>query len=314
VRTRKGRASFELVAGRAAGQALVEARLPDASAHASVQLLPGAPARLHLRAEAPSVRCNGRDSTPVHLRVLDAHGNPLDGTPPTLSAAGSQAEHGHFERVAALGGGEFVTRYHPPARCEGGEATLLAVAGEARGDARLTLTSRPPVGLSLRLGTLSNLGRLLQPEVEVEGDVQPYGLGGRLAASASLRVAWGKLRLHGQSSSEQPFEVSAHPLLATLSAGARWRLPFSPSLAAYAGAGLDAHLASISYRLSLEEGEQRQVSLTFGAHARLGLSLALGPGHILLQGRYGFARLPASAPFRGSIGGPAAALGYRFPL
>jgi hypothetical protein len=314
VKTREGRATLEWVPGREAGEARVQARWEDASASTTVRLLPGAPARLRVRAEEREVLCDGTDSAQVHLLVQDVHGNPLDGVPISLSAAGTQAEHGHFERVAALGGGEFVTRFHPPLRCEGGVATVLAAAGEARGDARLTLAPRTPRGLTVRLGAQSNLGRLVQPSLELEGDVRPYALGERLAASASLQLAWGRFSLRGESATHEPFDLSGQALTTTLSAGARWRVPLTGSLSAYAGAGLDAHLVRISWRLSLDPASQTQLTPALGGHARLGLSWSLGPGELVLQGRYGLARLPEGHTFQGTPGGLSTSLGYRFPL
>ncbi|WP_309893796.1 invasin domain 3-containing protein [Archangium sp.] len=315
VRTRDGRATFEWVAGRQAGEAVLQANLREASASTSVQLVPGSPARLSLRTEAREVRCDGADSAQVHLLVQDAHGNPLDDVPPTLSAAGTQAEHGHFERVAALGGGEFLTRFHPPARCEGGVATLLASAGEARGDARLRLATRTSRGLTVRLGAQSNLGRLVLPALELEVDARPYAFGERLVAGASVQVASGRrLSLTGESFAHEPFEVSVWPLLATASGGVRWHQPLSSALSAYVGAGLDAHVVHFTWRLSLEQQEQRQLSVAFGGHLRLGLMWSLGPGEAVLQGRYALSRLPADVAFRGSAGGPSFSLGYRFPL
>jgi hypothetical protein len=321
VRTHEGRATFELVADRKAGEALIQARLPDVDTQARVQLVPGAPARLRVRAEHASVLCNARDTTQVYVLVQDAHGNPLDGTPPLLSAAGSQAERGQFERVAALGGGEFVTLYRPPAQCEGGEATLLAAAGEARGDARLTLTSLTPLGITVRTGGHSNLGRLAMPLVEVEGDARPYALGEKLAASLGLQVAWGRLELEGRTAGGTPFQVSSWPLLTTLSAGARWHLPLSSTLTGYAGTGVDLNFSYITSRLTLLDEARENVSeereegfFIPGAHLRLGLTLNAGPGQVVLQGRFGLAWLPESASFRGTLGGLSGSLGYRFPL
>ncbi|QRK10661.1 hypothetical protein JQX13_11625 [Archangium violaceum] len=315
VRMREGQATVELVAGRKAGEARVEARWGEELARATVRLVPGPPARLRVRPEERAVLCDGQDSAQVHLLVEDANGNPLDGVPITLSAAGTQAEHGHFERVASLGGGEFVTRFHAPSRCEGGVATLLAAAGEARGDARLTLGSRTPRGFTVRLGAQSNLGRLVQPALELEGDVRPYAFGERLAASASLQVAHGGFSLSGESTAHESFELSGTALTTTLSAGARWLVPLGGPLSAYAGAGLDAHLVSITWRLSLDQGgAQRLLTPVLGGHARLGLTWAYGPGELVLQGRYGLARLPAGNTFQGPIGGLSTSLGYRFPL
>ena len=314
VRTHAGQARLEWVSEPRAGEALIEALWDEASAHATVWLLPGPPARLRVNVEQHEVRCDGRDSTLIHLFVQDTHGNPLEGVPITLSAAGTQAEHGRFERVAALGGGEFVTRFQAPTRCEGGVATVLAAAGEARGDARLTLAPRTPWGLTVRLGAQGNLGPRLQPALELEGDVRPYALGERWSASASVQVAWGPFSLAGESASHEPFSLAVQSLTTTLSAGARWVLPLRGPLSAYAGAGLDAHLVSLDWRLSLDEGLQRQVSAAFGGHGRLGLSVAFGPGELVAQGRYGFARLPSGGPFQGPVGGLSASLGYHFPL
>ncbi|WPB76771.1 Ig-like domain-containing protein [Archangium violaceum] len=314
VTTREGRATVELESVRQTGEARVEVRWEAQSVGTTVRLVPGEPARMRVRTEKNEVLCDGRDSTQVHLMVEDLYGNPLDGVPITLSAAGTQAEHGRFERVASLGGGEFVTRFHAPARCEGGVATVLAAAREARGDARLHLASRIPRGLTVRLGAQSNLGRLVQPSLELEGDVRPYALGERLAASASVQMAWGRFSLRGESAAHEPFELSARALTTTVSVGARWLVPVTGALSGYAGAGLDAHLVHIDWRISLDPGSQRQFSPAFGGHVRLGVAYSLGPGELLLQGRYGLARLPEGGTFQGPIGGLSTSLGYRFAL
>ena len=314
VTTREGRATVELESVRRTGEALVQVRWEDQSVSTTVRLVPGEPARLRVRPEKEEVLCDGRDSTQVHLLVEDAYGNPLDGVPITLRAAGTQAEHGRFERVASLGGGEFVTRFHAPARCEGGVATVLAAAREARGDAHLMLASRMPRGMAVRLGAQSNLGRWVQPALELEGDVRPYALGERLAASASVQVAWGRFSLRGESAAHEPFELSAQALTTTVSVGARWLVPLTGALSGYAGAGLDAHLVHIDWRISLDPGAQRQFSPALGGHVRLGVTYPLGPGELVLQGRYGLARLPESGTFQGPIGGLSTSLGYRFAL
>jgi hypothetical protein len=314
VRTREGRATAEWVAPVLAGEAVLSARLAEVAEQASVRFFPGAPGRVHVSTEERAVLCDGRDSVQVRLVVQDAHGNPLEQAPVSLRAAGTQAEHGRFERIASLGGGEFVTRYHAPALCEGGTATLVASAGEARGDTVLRLSSRTPRGLAIRMGAQSNLGRLFQPALELEGDVRPYALGARLAATASLQVAFGRLSLQGETGAREPFSVDARPVLGTLSLGGRWSPPLALPFSTYVGAGLDAHLARISYRVSLGQARQVQISPALGGHVRLGVALPLGPGQALLQGRYGLARLPADAPFRGAIGGLAVTVGYRFAL
>jgi hypothetical protein len=314
VMTREGRATAELESVRQTGEALIQVRWEEQRVSTTVRLVPGAPARLRVRTEKDEVLCDGRDSTQVYLHVEDLDGNPLDGVPITLRAAGIQAEQGRFERVASLGSGEFVTRYHAPSRCEGGVATVLASAREARAEARLTLASRTPRGLALRLGAQSNLGRLVQPSLELEGDLRPYALGERLAASASVQVAWGRFSLRGESAAHEPFDLSAQALTTTVSVGARWLQPLTGSLSGYAGAGLDAHLVHIDWRLSLDPGSRRQFSPAFGGHVRLGLVYPLGPGELVLQGRYGLARLPEGGTFLGPIGGLSTSLGYRFAL
>ncbi len=313
VRTQGGRARVEYVADTRAGEALVQARWDAASTSTPVRLVPGPPARLRVGAEARPVRCDGEDSARVHLLVQDAQGNPLDGVPIDLRAVGTQAEHGGFEPVAALGPGEFVTRYHAPTRCEGGTATLLARVGEARADTRLQLEPRTPWGLSVRLGAQGTLGARVQPALEVEADVSPYVLGERLAATAALQVAYGGLSLHGESAAHAPFALTARALTSTLSLGGRWRLPLTRALSAYVGAGLDAHLVHLDWHLSLESSRQQQLTPVLGGHARVGLAWSLGSsGALLVQARHGLARLPAASAFQGPVGGPSVSLGYRF--
>ncbi|MET0406406.1 MAG: invasin domain 3-containing protein [Cystobacter sp.] len=313
VKTRGGLAQVEFVADRRAGEALIQAQWDGVSTQTSVRLVPGPAARLRLNTEEREVRCDGRDSARVHLLVQDAQGNPLEGVPITLSAAGTQAERGFFERVATLGGGEFVTRFHAPSRCEGGTATLLAAVGEARGDTRLVLAARTPRGLTVRLGAQSNLGMRAQPALEIEGDVRPYALGERLAATATLQVAIGRARdLPGRTTTGDDFSLSFQSITTTASVGARWHHPLSRRLSAYAGAGLDTHFVHLDWQVNLSPEPRRQLAAAFGVHARVGAVWSLGEGALVIQARYGFARLPSSSPFQGPVGGTSASFGYRF--
>ena len=92
VTTREGRATVELESVRQTGEALVQVRWEDQSVSTTVRLVPGEPARLRVRTEKDQVLCDGRDSTQVYLLVEDLYGNPLDGVPITLRAAGIRAE------------------------------------------------------------------------------------------------------------------------------------------------------------------------------------------------------------------------------
>lgn len=197
-------------------------------------------------------------------------------------------------------------------------ATLLASVGEARGVERLALAARAPRGLTVRLGAQGNLGPRVQPALEVEGDVRPYALGERLAATASLQVALGHLRLAGESALGKPFSLDAWNVTTTLSVGTRWSQPLTRVLAAQVGAGLDAHLVHLDWRVDWRQGveplAQRQLLPALGAHVRVGLAWRVGTGALGVQARYGLARLPEGGSFRGPVGGPSVSLGYRFEL
>ena len=294
VRISRGQAQVHLVAGTRAGEAVVEVQALEVTERVVVRFLPGAPARLTLRPLRRAVQCDGKDGTALRLSVEDEHGNGLESAPIALEVGGAPKEQlGELGAVAALGGGEFIVRYQAPAHCLPGPVEITASSQGVQGKARLErVAAFGPIGLTARAGVHAGPGAVT-PSVEVEVDA-PTPWAGRLLASLSFQLAFGRLATSGSLS------------LVSLHAGPRWELLRAERLAVYAGAGLDGHLLQVVP----PGGEEVMVGAALGLHVRAGVRHALGPGEVVLQGRYRpFAFAPPGAG--GLVAGATLDAGYR---
>ena len=319
VRTSGGRAFAELVAGKAAGEAVVQVTALDAVEQAHVRLVPGAPAHVAVQTERSLVLCDGRDGTDLHLFVRDANGNGLDSVPIRLELAGPpRRRQGWLDRVAALGKGEFISRYHAPEDCTAGPLAVEAVAGELRAEHELQLSRSFPrlVGVTARVGAQHNLANLpwLLAEVEAETNTGLYG--DRLLATGGLQFDYGDFTFPKVTGSTTTANARVRILMGVLSLGPRLTVFEHGGVTAYVGAGIDGYLAHITETLNL--GQPSSDNLLpppfVGAHARAGVGLAMGPGSLVLQVRYALARLEQK-DFRldiEQVAGLSGSLGYRF--
>jgi hypothetical protein len=302
VTTSGGRATAELLAGRRAGEVAIQVRALDATKAIFTRLLPGPAARLEVHPERGALVCDGRDSTLLRVRVQDAFGNPIDGLPIELSdaprpgeSAPGPAAAGLFERVAALGGGEFSFRYTAPPTCGRRSHELTAVAGAARGAATVGLRrgySRP-LAVTVRLGSGHPPAMARSGQIEVEGDARTAALAQQLAASATGTLS-------------MDLDLPGGPgWVASVSLGPKWLFLEDERFLLYAGAGVDGHAGF---------GPAAPEAPAFGAHLRAGGGWAMGPGFATVQLRYGHLFLLPGGATRASPGGLSFGAGYQLPL
>lgn len=98
----------------------------------------GAPAKIALRAERPTIKANGMDLAYIHVDVLDENGNPSIDTPVNLTASVSGA--GKF---LAIGSGNPCTEenFTSSRLTWHGAALVCARAGREKGELTITVTS-----------------------------------------------------------------------------------------------------------------------------------------------------------------------------
>lgn len=299
-----GQARVHLVAGKRAGEAIVQVQAQEVAERVVVRFLPGTPARLTLRPVRRAVQCDGKDGTTLRIAVQDENGNGLDSAPIELSATGaSEAELGELGPVSALGGGEFSVHYKSPARCVPGPIELEASSGNVRGRTRLVrVPAFGPIGLTAWVGAHLGSGSMLSSVVEVEADTHAAFMASQLLASISFKLAFGVLKAGVPG---MPWAKGSLSVV-SLYAGPRWDLLETDRLVVYAGAGLNGHLVQLIPPM----GGPVQMGPAMGVHVRAGLGHALGLGSVVLQGRYDGLELAPQA-IGGHIGGLAVDLGYR---
>lgn len=299
-----GQARVHLVAGKRAGEAIVQVQALEVTERVVVRFLPGAPARLTLRPIRRAVQCDGKDRTAIRISLQDANGNGLDSAPIELAASGaSEAELGELGPVSALGGGEFSVHYWSPARCVPGPIDIEASSGSVRGTTRLVrVPAFGPIGLTARVGAHLGSGAMLSSVIEVEADAHAAFLASQLLASISFKLAFGVLEA---SAPGMPWARGSLSVV-SLYAGPRWDLLETDRLVVYVGAGLDGHLVQVISPM----GGPVQVGPAVGAHLRAGVGHALGPGSVVLQARYDVFEL-APPEIDDHVGGVAMDLGYR---
>lgn len=172
------------------------------------------------------------------------------------------------------------------------------------------------LGIGLKGGLVTNLDAFLGPQAYLEVGLRLPFWGGRLGVMLETG-AYGSVEERSVSHPAYgKINVSADVLVWPVQVNVMMRLtpdyPFSP----YLGAGGGFFL--VWQTLDAERLEQQSFrDGVFGFQAFGGLEYRLGPGVILLEGRYQYVRLPASQKeggMEGLLGGLGVLLGYRVLL
>jgi opacity protein-like surface antigen len=170
--------------------------------------------------------------------------------------------------------------------------------------------------VGIRGGLVSNLGPFVAPRVDLEFGVRLPFFRGRLSVLLATGAYGSTDQREASSESFGRFTVDAEVLVWPAELNLLLRLlpgyPFSP----YLGAGAGHYLVMQRITPAGLPARDHQDSV-FGAQCFAGLEYRLGPGVLLLEGRYLYVHVEAPASeggFYGQLGGLGLALGYRFLL
>ncbi len=303
VALKNNRAAFAFKAGPRAGPARVRVIMGELSQTIDLSLVPGKPARLELAASRDELVTDGSQSVRIVARISDRSGNPIP--KPNLAFTASR---GRIEPTRVEGPGELVTGYLPPEDAEG-EAVIRA-AGYENLSSEIRIALQPPprrFGLSVTAGLEHNLRRIGAPLVSVEGG---YRLFDGLFVTAGIGYFYSAFEAacpDGPEGCGADLRLDAIPFWVGLDYRFENGSLFTPNITVGA--------TGVWSRLAIESDYQtRQVhsSVAPGGFARAGLDMELGPGGILLQLGYQYARWLGDQAVTGQLGGLSARLGYRF--
>ncbi len=263
-----------------------------------ISLLPGKPARLRFD-PADAVVADGRSSVELHLRAVDAVGNPLVPTGAAMAVDGAAGQL----VAATVDGTLYRARFVPAPADRAGFVEVRGAFGALSADTTVKTVPRPRARLLVGAGLegASNYGALLQAGPELSLLVRLPGLGGAVHAGLSVSVL---------QSVAAPAHVDhrSFPLLVE----AAWRPLLAPGLALHLGAGAGFVITDEVDDAGAAD-EQRSVLPGAAAQAVAGLAYRVGPGLLELDGRAGWGlTFPLAA-----VGAPVGAgvvLGYRFGI
>ena len=261
-----------------------------------LHLGPRPAARIEIRLEKAALVADGSSSTQVTIRLLDAEGRAVPGSPSVETSAG------RVEGLSRAGDG-WVARYvAPPLPPPGGAAEIDVRERDLSGQTRIGLSREVDrLALGVLAGWRTNLKAVSSPTLGVEMQWRTPLLDDRLILSA--RASW-----YQESATIPPTGGLAAPMTSTarvvpLTVLAIYEWPLGWATL-HAGAGLGADLTWV------EVGPAYQLAATPAAAAALGASRALGPGEALLELAASAGSLDTSlASMR--TGGLTLSLGYR---
>jgi len=263
----------------------------------NLHLGPRPAVRIEVRLEDDALVADGLASTRLSIRLLDAAGRSVPGTPSV------EASSGRVEGLSAAGDGWEARYVAPPRPPPGGAAEIGVRERDLSARARVDLSERPRrLSLGVLAGWRTNLTRVSAPALGLELLWRTPLLDGRLLLGA--RITW-----YGESATVPAVPGMAAPIAATArvfpiaAVGLYgWRLGWATL---HAGAGVGADLAWLGV------GQASELAAGPAALLLLSASRRVGPGEALLE-------LAASA---GSIdsslaslrtGGVSLSAGYRF--
>ncbi len=264
------------VAGLPRGRLAWRARARDAfggpgawSETRTLHLGPRPVARIEVGLDDATLVADGSASTRVSIRLLDAEGRPVGGSPAVVASAG------RVEGPSPAGEG-FEARYVAPASPPPGGAAEIGVRqGDLAARAEIRLSPRVErLSLGVLAGWRTSLAAVSAPSLTLEAAWRTPLLGDRLLVSA--RASW-----YAESVTVPPLPGSAAPLTSTarvfplaLLALYEWPMTWAT---VHVGAGLGMDLTWITV------GPASEVVASPAAVAALGVGRRLGPGEALVE-------------------------------
>ena len=272
-------------------------------AETSRPLAPGAPAAVALRAPRRA-QADGHTSVAIGVDVRDRHGNRVAEAAPKAFAS-----RGSVDGVERRGRG-FVVHWTPPVSEHPATGDVAVRVGSAERCARIDLYPRPHrLTLGAKAGYLHGVGNLSLPSLALEGglgvSVRGYPLW--LLAEAGLQRAREADTVEAGPLSGQDVRAETDVFSLVFSGG--WRPLLGRRFLASLTAG--AGLLVVNNRVQLAEQpaatDHQVVPAVQGA---AGLGWRLGPGHLLVEGRYRWATSADRPTVEGPLSAAGASLGY----
>ena len=265
----------------------------DVLGHRELTLLAGKPAKLTFDAVDPVV-ADGRSAVDVHLRVVDAAGNPLV---PTGAALAIDPQWGQLV-AATVDGTLYRARFVAAANDHADFARITGTLGGLTATTDVKIVPRPRSRLLVGVGATagSNYGSLIQAGPDVSLLVRLPGFDGSAHAGLSVSVLQAVRAPAGVDHRSFPLSLEG-----------AWRPLLSPDLALHVG-------AAAGFVLSDEvKSNTRFVQPGAFAQAVVGAGYRVGPGFVELDVRAGygvtFAVTDVGLPL-----GAGVVLGYRFGI
>jgi hypothetical protein len=250
-------------------EAVVEARLGDASDRRELALTPGPAASVEVKLEPPEVLADGRAASEVRVSVTDRFGNGVD-----EPAIALQSGHGLVGVLSRHGVGSYLASYAPGWIPGGGEDEVVVRAGTLVAQAPIRLLE-PPRLLSgtVSAGVLHAFGGFTAPYVGAAIEAWPLRLEGRWGASLGLSRAASSRSEQAQAGAA-PHAVEASSALWPLEATVLARRSFSPAVTGLAGLGVQAVRVHSTVGLDGERTAD-EWGWAHGLHVRAGAALEL---------------------------------------
>ncbi|MFL5318555.1 MAG: invasin domain 3-containing protein [Myxococcaceae bacterium] len=247
-----GRADVLYKAGTAAGAAVITVTVGELSQTAAVQLVPGTPTNVEVKADPDKLSCTQQAT--LKVTVKDRYGNEVPEADVQLAVA-----KGSLSPVEAYHA-SFISRLTPSCVASAEDVQVEANVGQMR--ASTTVQVQPKsydLAVRAALGAQSDLSSQTLGALGVELELPMPGLD-RMRGGVELNAATGT---SGQRRAS----------LYSLYLGPQLLLVRADRLFVSGGAGLDGHLAAV-------EGARGAL---LGMHARLLAGFHAGPGDIVAQ-------------------------------
>ncbi len=255
-------------------------------------------ARAEIEPGASALVADGKDSTPVAVRLFDAEGRRVRGAPLALTAT-----EGRVEGLAESEDG-WTARYVAPDHVPPAGRSEIVV--EDRGfTARVPMTLRAPPSrwrLGLLAGWQANLASVSAPSAFVEVLWHAPWLADRLLLAARAGTWATSAVVPAQPGLTAPLQANARVVPLSLLAMLEWPLG---RVAVHGGAGVGIHLTR------LQVGPDASLDAAPSATVLIGASAAVGPGEIFAEVDASLGRMDAALG-RLRTGGFLVGVGYRY--
>jgi hypothetical protein len=268
-----------------------------------LEVKPGPPAHCALNVQEHGLKADGKSEARLTATVLDNFSNPVD-VPPHVSVA-----KGRVTEFAQQAPGVFVATYETPrsGTLAHDDIEVRVGASSVVGRTRIALT---PTSSRLRLwgaaGYATNLGLANGPIGELGGGMRLPWLGERLIAGIDVGY-WASRSVTLDATAQEAVVLRATSIPIDV------RLAYEFSAHRFSSyLGLAVSLGLVRLQVSApSSGTMAQWTAHAGASGLLGTLFRVGPGAVLLEGRYRY--LPINEAFAsGNMGGLAAVTGYLY--